>query len=135
MSRVIDIIKESILGLNSRVVLWPDKERQWEKAIPALRKEIPGLLCLGQYDPDNRTGPAIWLRCAIISKVKDLVLSMDSIFVLYLPGVGIQELKAVENCPEAIKPLAELQFRSAIWSQITARIGRSSLIWSPIKVA
>jgi len=121
LSRVIDIIKESILGLNSRVVLWPDKERQWEKAIPALRKEIPGLLCLGQYDPDNRTGPAIWLRCAIAGQVKHLGISEETVFVLYLPGVSIQELKAVESCPEEIKPLAELQFRSAIWSQYNGK--------------
>lgn len=121
MSRVIDIINESILGLNSRVVLWPDKERQWEKAIPVLRKGLPGLLCLGQYASDNSTGPAIWLRCAVAGKVKDLGLTEETVFVLYLPGVSIQEIKAVENCPEAIKPLAELQFRSAIWSQYNGK--------------
>jgi len=121
LSRVIEIINESIMGSKSRVVLWPDKERQWEKAIPVLRKGLPGLLCLGQYDPDNKTGPAIWLRCSIAGKVKDLGLTEETFFVIYLPGVSIQEIKAVENCPEAIKPLAELQFRSAIWSQYNGK--------------
>ena len=122
--RFVDTIVSDLSKLGnpaSRCVLWPDKERQWEKAIPALRKELPGLLCLGQYDPDNRTGPAIWLRCAIACQAIDLGLTEDMVFVLYLPGVGIQELKAVENCPEETKPLAELQFRSAIWSQYNGK--------------
>lgn len=114
-----DLAKQCIPG--SHCVLWPDKERLWQKAIPALRKELTGLLCLGQYNPEEKTGPAIWLRCAIAGQVKDLSLTEDMVFVLYLPGIGIQELKAVESCPEEIKPLAELQFRAAIWSQYNGK--------------
>lgn len=38
-----------------------------------------------------------------------------------MPGVSRQDLRAVENCPDALKPLAELQYRGVIWSQINAK--------------
>ena len=45
------------------VILWPDKERQWEALLPVLRERLP--LTLGMYDAVSKTGPAIWLRCMI----------------------------------------------------------------------
>lgn len=47
------------------VILWPDKERQWEPVLPVLRQRLPHLLTLRVYDPATKTGPAIWLRCMI----------------------------------------------------------------------
>lgn len=41
--------------------------------------------------------------------------------VFYLPGVSRQDLRAVETCPDHLKPLAELQYRGVIWSQISAK--------------
>ncbi|MFN8994754.1 MAG: hypothetical protein ACK5X3_13975, partial [Pseudomonadota bacterium] len=41
-------------------VLWPDKERQWEAALPNLKQLVPGLLELGAFDPASRSGPAVW---------------------------------------------------------------------------
>ncbi len=41
--------------------------------------------------------------------------------IIYLPCVGRQDLRAVESCPEELKPLAELQYRGYIWSQINAK--------------
>ena len=38
--------------------------------------------------------------------------------ILYLPGVSRQELRAVAECPPVLMPLAELQYRGAIWSQV-----------------
>ena len=29
------------------VILWPDKERQWEPVLPVLRERLPHLLTLG----------------------------------------------------------------------------------------
>ena len=46
-------------------VLWPDKEGQWLSALPALREQLPQLLTLGEYAPQVRSGPAIWLKTAI----------------------------------------------------------------------
>lgn len=98
-------------------VLWPDKHRQWEEVIPQLQTEIPELFVLGEYDPQHRTGPAIWLRCVLARKIEDTGLFESSTPVFYLPGVSRQDLRAVESCPAELKPLAELQYRGAIWSQ------------------
>ena len=95
-------------------ILWPDKARQWEAVIPRLQKEIPELLVLGDFDPSTRTGPAIWLRCVIARKIAiaavapEIPIPDEMVPVLYLPGVGRQDLRAVENCLEPLKPLAEL---------------------------
>ena len=47
------------------VVLWPDKERQWEPLLAILRERLPHLLTLGPYAANSGSGPAIWLRCMI----------------------------------------------------------------------
>ncbi len=102
-------------------ILWPDKNQQWQSVIPRVQLEMPELLVLGDYDPENRTGPAIWLRCAIAGKIENIPIPDLHPPVLYLPGVSRQDLRAVETCPDTIKPLAELQYRGAIWSQINAK--------------
>ena len=45
-------------------ILWPDKERLWAPLLPLLRGRLP-LLTLGEYEPEARSGPAYWLKCAI----------------------------------------------------------------------
>lgn len=102
-------------------ILWPDRDRQWEAVVPRLQNELPELLLLGNYEPDRRTGPAIWLRCVIAGKNEDIVIPGNTTPILYLPGVSRQDLRAVENCPEHLKPLAELQYRGVIWSQINSK--------------
>ena len=117
-------------------ILWPDKDRQWEAVIPRLHKELPQLYVLGDYSPENRTGPAIWLRCVLAgtvspetqdqseSRVEDISPKYtlpEDISIFYLPGVSRQDLRAIESCPEYLKPLAELQYRGTIWSQINAK--------------
>jgi hypothetical protein len=102
-------------------ILWPDHDRQWEAVIPRLRGDLPELLVLGDYAPEKRTGPAIWLRCVIAGKAEDVVLPAYRPPILYLPGVSRQDLRAVESCPDELKPLAELQYRGVIWSQINAK--------------
>ena len=90
-------------------ILWPDKNRQWEAVIPRLQSELAELLVLGDYAPESRTGPAIWLRCVIAGKAPDVTLPADRVPVFYLPGVSRQDLPAIESCPDLLKPLAELQ--------------------------
>src|SRR6266542_1315650 len=87
-----------------------------------LRGLMPGLLTLGDYDAETRTGPAIWLRCVIepavrTGKFPNLTWPADSVPVIYMPGVSRQSLRAVEECPDALKPLVELQYRGAAWTQ------------------
>jgi hypothetical protein len=102
-------------------ILWPDKDRQWEAVIPRLRSELGELLVLGDYAPEHRVGPAIWLRCVIAGKAPEVTLPADRVPVFYLPGVSRQDLRAIEDCPDHLKPLAELQYRGVIWSQANAK--------------
>ncbi|MCH8494912.1 MAG: BREX-1 system phosphatase PglZ type B [Balneolales bacterium] len=102
-------------------VLWPDHERQWEAVIPQLQSELPELLVLGDYAPELRKGPAIWLRVALAGRVPEIPVSSKHPYILYLPGVSRQELRAIEDCPQHLKPLAELQNRGVIWSQANAK--------------
>lgn len=100
-------------------VLWTDKERQWEGAIGRLRQAMPWVLTLGDFNNEQRTGPAIWLKCAIAGSLPEVRL--DGIPVVYLPGVSRAELRAIESCPRDLQPLAELQYRGVFWSQANAK--------------
>lgn len=102
-------------------ILWPDKDRQWEAVIPRLQSELAELLVLDNYAPERRTGPAIWLRCVMAGQVPDVTLPAGRVPVLYLPGVSRQDLRAIEDCPDLLKPLAELQYRGVMWSQANAK--------------
>ncbi|MEB3189722.1 MAG: BREX-1 system phosphatase PglZ type B [Snowella sp.] len=102
-------------------ILWPDGDRQWEPILPRLKLEIPELFTLGDYDPGDRTGPAIWLRCILARAIDDYPLPAETTPIFYLPGVKRQDLRAVETCPDLLKPLAELQYRGVFWSQLNAK--------------
>lgn len=98
-------------------VLWSDPDSQWKNVISPLRRLLPQLLQLGDYDPEDLTGPSIWLRCAVDGTLVPPVLPPDSTPIIYLPRVGRQELGAAETCPDNLKPLVELQYRGACWTQ------------------
>lgn len=100
-------------------VLWPDKEGQWQAAIPALKKLMPSLCELGAYTPEERRGPAVWLKCALAGSLPEVQL--EGVPVVYLSGVSRAELRAIESCPRDLQPLAELQYRGVFWSQVNAK--------------
>lgn len=102
-------------------ILWPDRDRQWESVVPLLQAALPELLVLGNYAPAERTGPAIWLRSALAGQVPEVSLLADKTPIIYLPGVSRQDLRAVEDCPDELKVIAELQYRGVIWSQVNAK--------------
>jgi len=102
-------------------ILWPDKEGQWRPVISALQAELPELLVLGPLDEAHRTGPAIWLRCAIAGQIKSVELDGQYPPILYLPEVARQDLRAIEHCPEPLRALAELQYRGQFFSQANAK--------------
>ena len=101
-------------------ILWPDGERQWAPLLPELRQRLP-LLTLGPYAPAERTGPAYYLRCMIGRTLPDDLLPADAVPIVYLPGVSRQELRAIEECPRALQPLAELQYRGVLWAHKNGR--------------
>ena len=77
---------------------------------------MPQLLALGEYMPEDRTGPAIWLRCVIDRALDSPHLPNEITPIVYLPGVGRQELGAYQ-CPALLQPLVELQYRGVCWTQ------------------
>ncbi|MGB7341242.1 MAG: BREX-1 system phosphatase PglZ type B, partial [Phototrophicaceae bacterium] len=64
--------------------------------------------------------PGIWLRCVLSDQLDDFPLD-GVVPIFYLPGVSRQDLRAVDTCPDHLKPLAELQYRGVIWSQVNAK--------------
>lgn len=103
-------------------VLWTDADGQWQPVVEQLRPLMPELLTLGDYDAATRTGPAIWLRCVIepavrAEKFPELSWPVGTVPVIYMPGVSRQTLRAVEECPDLLKPLVELQYRGTVWMQ------------------
>jgi hypothetical protein len=107
-------------------VLWTDADEQWRPVVEQLRGLMPELLTLGDYDEATRTGPAIWLRCVIepairTDKFPKLAWPADRVPVIYMPGVSRQTLRAVDECPDALKPLVELQYRGTVWAQRNGR--------------
>src|SRR4030042_4982929 len=103
------------------VILWTDKEHQWEPLIPVLRERLPFLLTSGSYDAITKTGPAIWSKCMIARTLPEADWPQETVPILYLPGVSRQELRAVKECPKDLQPLAELQYRGVYWTQINSR--------------
>jgi hypothetical protein len=103
------------------VILWTDEKREWERLVPRLRMVLPHFLVFGPYDKANRTGPAIWLRCVIAGKIADTCIPLGSVPIIYLPGVSRATLRATEECPQELKPLAELQYRGVFWSQTNGK--------------
>lgn len=102
-------------------VLWPDEKREWEKLIPRLRAVMPQFMIFGSYDVAHRCGPAIWLRCVLAGKIDGVTLPTGNVPIIYMPGVSRATLRATEDCPQELKPLAELQYRGVIWSQANAK--------------
>jgi len=90
-------------------ILWTDKARQWEHAVGLVRSERR-VLCLGAFSPDDLTGPAYWIRCAVGEAVT--VNAPSGLPIVYLPGVSRSELQAVPANDQALAPLAGLQHRS-----------------------
>lgn len=102
------------------VVLWTDEARQWQAAMPIIKRYLPELLELGAYQPDQRTGPAIWLKCMMAGTFALASWPVDAVPILYLPGVSRKDLRAIDQCSLSLQPLAELQYRGCWWAYNTA---------------
>ena len=91
-------------------VVWTDDARQWQPVVDRLVEHLP-IITLGDHDPSTRTGPAYWVRC-VVARTIPVGLPDGSVPVVYLPGVARRGLRAVDDCPAHLAPLAELQYRS-----------------------
>ena len=97
-------------------ILWTDPEREWAGLLPVLRRRLPELIALGPYEPEARTGPAIWLRCVVDGTLEPPDRPVDRTPIIYLPGFERSQLRAGEACPEAVRPLVELLYRGVLWN-------------------
>ncbi len=102
-------------------VLWTDHKSEWMPLLEQLRARLPQLLVLGEYAPDTRTGPAIWLKCAMQGVLPEVDFPKGKTPILYLPGVSRQELRAGTQCPWELQPLVELLYRGTVWAQKNGR--------------
>jgi hypothetical protein len=103
------------------VVLWPDGEGEWRPLLSRLRSRLPQLLTLGPYDPEARTGPAIWVKCVLAETIPEPKVPNGEIPILYLSGVARQTLRASEECPRELQPLVELLYRGTVFLQKNGR--------------
>ncbi len=112
-------------------VLWPDPGGAWRPVLPSLRRWMPELLSLGDYAPEERSGPSIWLRTMLDgpedpgpAKVGADVTPESGAGgppVLYLPGASRRILRAGDDCPPRLRPLVELLYRGAVWLHPSGR--------------
>jgi hypothetical protein len=108
-------------SLPPAAILWTDADGEWQPIVMRLRALMPELLTLGEYEPEQLTGPAIWLRCIVDGALPEVKLPEKVVPVLYLPKVSRQLLRSPEECPEELKPLVELQYRGAVWTQLNGK--------------
>jgi hypothetical protein len=103
-------------------ILWTDPDGAWKPVVAQLQGLMPELLMLGAYAPEQRTGPVIWLKCAIAGTIKEVEIPKGVVPILYLPGVARHQLsKLGDQCPWELQPLVELLYRGAIWTHPNGR--------------
>ena len=102
-------------------VLWTDHDSQWKPVVAQLRLLLPQLLTFGDYEAEHRSGPGIWLRSVVDCALPEFALPEGKTPIVYLPGISRQELRAVQECPDSLKPLVELQYRGVCWTQKNGR--------------
>jgi hypothetical protein len=103
------------------VILWTDPDGAWKPLVAQLQGLMPELLMLGEYAPEQRTGPVIWLKCAIAGTIPEVKIPAGVVPILYLPGVARHQLRAADQCPWELQPLVELLYRGTIWTHPNGR--------------
>ncbi|HRZ21782.1 MAG TPA: BREX-1 system phosphatase PglZ type B [Bacteroidales bacterium] len=98
------------------VILWPDPEQQWKAIIPHLQAEMPELLVHGSYQPETKTGPAIWLKCMVASTLPEADWDPVLTPIIYLPSISKADLKDLANADPQLAPLMEYQYTGVIWT-------------------
>ena len=101
-------------------ILWTDAGWQWASVVSRLRVAGLPILSLGEYDLVSQQGPAIWLKCALARTLPEIAFG-GGVPVLYLPGVSRADLRAIEDCPRHLQPIAELQYRGVFWTQVNTK--------------
>ncbi len=124
--KVIEALKQaeshnSSVMVSPEVILWPDPERQWAEVIVVLQETIPHLLIYGNYEPDKKQGPSIWLKCMVAKVIPEANWEGAAIPIIYLPGVAKSDLRDVTNAVFNFQPLLEYQYTGVIFTQDNGR--------------
>ncbi|TWT98569.1 BREX-1 system phosphatase PglZ type B [Stieleria varia] len=118
---LVDAAKHSAGEVPPVAILWTDAKGEWLPLVETLRARLPQLLVHGEYDRYKRTGPAIWLKCAIARQLPEVEILEGLTPIVYLPLVSRQTLRAGTECPLQLQPLVELLYRGAVWTQKNGR--------------
>jgi len=65
-------------------ILWTDTDGQWQVVVNQLQSLMPNIYTLGEYNPQEKTGPAIWLRCIIDRTLPDSLILEGEIPIIYM---------------------------------------------------
>jgi hypothetical protein len=99
------------------VILWPDPEEVWKEVVPILQNELPQLLTYGQYSPDKKVGPAIWIKCMVAKLLPEADWEKHETPIIYLPGISKSDLRKVETAVFDLQPLLEYQYTGSLFLQ------------------
>ncbi len=102
-------------------LLWCDPSNEFATLLPLLRRSLPNLLTLGDYELDRRQGPAVWLRAAAGRALPDISWSPEMPAIVYLPCVARDALRAAEDCPPRLQLLAWLVVGGASFTHPNGR--------------
>ena len=119
--RLLDFIRAKDVSLDGQerpaVILWTDPKAEWLPLVTAMQPLVEELLILGDFSPEKRIGPAIWIRCLVDGKLDEPQIPQDRVPIVYLPNVARQDLRAGEDCRKGLRPLVELMYRGTLWLQ------------------
>lgn len=96
-------------------VLWTDPQSSWQSVIPMMIEQMPELLQLGKYKPEQRQGPILWMKWVLAGELKSFQCPKDRVPVLYLPKISREELRHAEQCSPPLQSLVELLYRGVAW--------------------
>jgi len=103
------------------LILWPDPERQWEAVIPSIQKEYSALMIFGNYLPDIKQGPAIWIKCMVAGLIPNEGWPKSATPIVYLPGISKNDLRNIHNVGLDLQPLIEYQYTGTMFTQTNGR--------------
>ncbi|WP_168194176.1 BREX-1 system phosphatase PglZ type B [Altererythrobacter sp. TH136] len=102
-------------------LLWCDPKGECAPLLPSLRTRLPHLLSFGAFDPETRTGPAIWLRAAAAGAWPDVTFGPGAVPVVWAPEIGRDQLRGTEGTPPALAPLVWLAITGNVWGHRNGR--------------
>jgi hypothetical protein len=111
------VLYHSDLFVKPEVLLWPDPDKQWEPIIRELQKTVKELLVLGDYKPEAKQGPAIYIKCMVARTLPEADWSDNIVPILYIPGLSKNDIKNISIAQLEYQSLMEYQFTGTIWLQ------------------